>query len=104
MNLKMVAERKPALPMNPGRNIQHSTSNLERPEAPWDLNVLSGRSFSEGRWELNVECFLGSGDSELLIRRPVFGGRGRFPIPSMALTAEFRFVTSLYDSARRAGM
>ena len=39
--------------------------------------------------------------SELLIRRTVFGGRGRFRIPSMPLTAEFQFVTSLSDSLRR---
>jgi hypothetical protein len=33
-----------------------------------------------------------------------FGGRGRFRIPSMPLTAEFQFVTSLYDSVHRTAM
>jgi hypothetical protein len=46
----------------------------------------------------------GRTDSQLLIRRTVFGGRGRFRIPPMALTAEVQFVTSLYDSARRTVM
>jgi hypothetical protein len=43
--------------------------------------------------------------SERLIRsHTVFGGRGRFRISSMALTAELPFVMSLYGSARRTIM
>jgi hypothetical protein len=43
-------------------------------------------------------------DSELLSRHTVFGWRGRFLKPSMPLTAEFQFVTPLYDSVQRSKM
>ena len=47
---------------------------------------------------------LGRTFSALLIRHTVFGGRGRFQIPSMPLTTDFQFVTSLFNSVRRTVM
>jgi hypothetical protein len=46
----------------------------------------------------------GQTDSELLIGRTVFGGRGDSRYPPRRLTTEFQFVASLYGSPRLAEM
>jgi hypothetical protein len=81
---------------NHGLSFCHSRNLLRRLSALDDCG-----SFTTAEDELAAAF---STHSELLIRLTIFGGRGRFQIPSILLAAEFQIVTSLYGSVRRTGM